>query len=828
MERAERAARAGVRRRSVRRSVHARSGEPPGDSAAARGSGRPRREPYSSRDRTSPGGRRGGEHAIRVPQPTVSRPAVVPRGLRHVFRALARTALLDAQSASASSDDRIAGLRRGLRIRVAPDVQRYGGAGRAFRRVREACGSGGRRNRDDAARRSRRGTGASQPRVPRLEREPQVAPRLRRTEPHRPRPARVDGRRGRRLALRHVHARPARSRPPLRRVRADHRKRVPQTVRPGRCAARALWGRPRLAPKPGRSPAPPHRAVARRDARRAHSRSAHADGGRTPRCSSWRRSQAAARRRAEDAGSRTPISRRRAAGAKAHANRHGHGRRCRSRGCGRRRTGGLCRQAGAPRHRGERAGERPGPCGAVARAGVGGDDAPGPRSRARRAPRTRSGEGVTDRAGRIGAAASALPLARPRCCTLARARGRAPIVAGARAERAHRRRDERGVQPGWQPAAERELRQDGTFVGRRERNGAARSARSSCLDQRGRFQPRRARDRDRRRQPLYHENGQNRSERHRRASVGRRHRTGDHAPLGLAQSAGERGVQCGSKRGRGRRHRRAALDLDCRYPSDADRRSTHPGPSVHRVQPRRKSTGGWQPGRQGDRAECQERGNAGGAPSQRRCPRHRVRRHGANRRPARECRSEGHRQGLGCAHVEAPPRGQQLQRGAQRHGALARQPLPRDRRRGPPDLGHRDGRASAGAVEIRRPLRRVDERRRPDDRNRRPRRVRRPARLRRVRAARKAHEARDRAIASRVHRTGTQGFRRKWKPGRTALRLPTSRVRRGRRETLSGQGLRVQREETTPRLLGRRLVIDLRIRRAPAVRGAAVDLDFGR
>jgi hypothetical protein len=42
----------------------------------------------------------------------------------------------------------------------------------------------------------------------------------------------------------------------------------------------------------------------------------------------------------------------------------------------------------------------------------------------------------------------------------------------------------------------------------------------------------------------------------------------------------------------------------------------------------------------------------------------------------------------------------------------------------------------------------------------------------------------------------------------------------------SGQSFPVQREQTAPCLLGLRLVVDLRIRRAPAVRGASVDLDF--
>ena len=42
------------------------------------------------------------------------------------------------------------------------------------------------------------------------------------------------------------------------------------------------------------------------------------------------------------------------------------------------------------------------------------------------------------------------------------------------------------------------------------------------------------------------------------------------------------------------------------------------------------------------------------------------------------------------------------------------------------------------------------------------------------------------------------------------------------------QSLSVQREQAAPRLLGLRLVVDLRIRRAPAVRGARVDLDFRR
>jgi hypothetical protein len=46
-------------------------------------------------------------------------------------------------------------------------------------------------------------------------------------------------------------------------------------------------------------------------------------------------------------------------------------------------------------------------------------------------------------------------------------------------------------------------------------------------------------------------------------------------------------------------------------------------------------------------------------------------------------------------------------------------------------------------------------------------------------------------------------------------------------DACSGQSLCVQREQSAPCLLGLWLVVNLRIRRAPAVRGASVHLDFG-
>src|SRR4051812_43543795 len=45
---------------------------------------------------------------------------------------------------------------------------------------------------------------------------------------------------------------------------------------------------------------------------------------------------------------------------------------------------------------------------------------------------------------------------------------------------------------------------------------------------------------------------------------------------------------------------------------------------------------------------------------------------------------------------------------------------------------------------------------------------------------------------------------------------------------VSGQRFSVQREQTAPCLFSLRLVVDARVRRAPSVRRAAVDLDFRR
>src|SRR6266516_4341530 len=51
-------------------------------------------------------------------------------------------------------------------------------------------------------------------------------------------------------------------------------------------------------------------------------------------------------------------------------------------------------------------------------------------------------------------------------------------------------------------------------------------------------------------------------------------------------------------------------------------------------------------------------------------------------------------------------------------------------------------------------------------------------------------------------------------------------VRALSRTRCSGQSFSVQREQTAPCLLGLWLVVDLRIRRAPAMRGACVHFDF--
>jgi len=44
----------------------------------------------------------------------------------------------------------------------------------------------------------------------------------------------------------------------------------------------------------------------------------------------------------------------------------------------------------------------------------------------------------------------------------------------------------------------------------------------------------------------------------------------------------------------------------------------------------------------------------------------------------------------------------------------------------------------------------------------------------------------------------------------------------------SGQSLSVEREQAAPRLLGLWLVVDLRVRRTPTMRGPFVDFDFRR
>src|SRR6185295_7342141 len=75
------------------------------------------------------------------------------------------------------------------------------------------------------------------------------------------------------------------------------------------------------------------------------------------------------------------------------------------------------------------------------------------------------------------------------------------------------------------------------------------------------------------------------------------------------------------------------------------------------------------------------------------------------------------------------------------------------------------------------------------------------------------------------------GSQREWRSGRHTCRIGGQEGKElaafsGR--TDSRQRFPVQREQTAPCLFGLRLVVDARIRRTPAVRGAGVDFDFRR
>ncbi|MGC4081040.1 MAG: hypothetical protein QM736_02750 [Vicinamibacterales bacterium] len=298
---------------------------------------------------------------------------------------------------------------------AAPDSGRRsdGQLDRSLRGVGAADESAGRHG-DRLARQPDGGARAPQPRLSRPQHRTEGAARQGRSESHRRRAPLAARHRRRRPALQRQHERPARTGGSLHRERADHRERVPQPVCPGRCAARAVYVDAGGAAGARRSSSASLRAVARCHACRADSRSARADCRQASRRAASRRRHPKARRRAAPSGRRAAYSGSGPSGSTSIAHRR-HRRHNRRRGGARRRRPRTLRDPqGQGGQRGAGAGDTRGADRQVARAGVSRDDPAGYRARARRAARDDGEQLRADTPGRIGAAAGALPVARPR------------------------------------------------------------------------------------------------------------------------------------------------------------------------------------------------------------------------------------------------------------------------------------------------------------------------------------------------------------------------------------------------------------------------------